>query len=87
MNTYMEGISDSTNNLFTKSELSGLRMDFMLLYGILAGLKAAGEKFGKIDAKTKKYLDDGNTKVNRYYCDVSPFNRMGEDAIYILKVK
>lgn len=41
----------------------------------------------KIDAKTKKYLDDGNTKVNRYYCDVSPFNRMGEDAIYILKVK
>ena len=38
-----------------------------------------------INQKTKEYLDDGNTKVNLYYSDVPPFNRMGEGTIYILK--
>lgn len=38
-----------------------------------------------VDKKTREYLDDGNTKVNLYYSDVPPFNRMGEGTIYILK--
>jgi ubiquinone biosynthesis O-methyltransferase len=37
------------------------------------------------NSKIKKYLDDGNSKVNLYYCDVPPFNRMGEGTTYILK--
>ena len=37
------------------------------------------------NSKVKKYLDDGNSKKNLFYCDVSPFNRMGEGIIYILK--
>ncbi|MEX2059962.1 MAG: class I SAM-dependent methyltransferase [Nitrosopumilaceae archaeon] len=33
----------------------------------------------------KRYLDDGNTDINEYYCDITPFNRMGALAIYFLK--
>lgn len=33
----------------------------------------------------KKYLDDGNAKVNLFYCGTAPFNRMGEGTTYILK--
>jgi len=33
----------------------------------------------------KKYLDDGNAKINLYFSDIPPFNRMGEGAIYIMK--
>ena len=33
----------------------------------------------------KKYLDDGNSNINRFYSNVEPFNKMGAGAIYILK--
>ena len=40
----------------------------------------------KFATKTeKKYLNDANTKVNLYYSDIFPFNRMGEGAIYVMK--
>jgi ubiquinone biosynthesis O-methyltransferase len=35
----------------------------------------------------RKYLDDGNQNVNRYYCTLEPFNKMGAGAIYIIKTK
>ena len=57
MDAYMKGIIDSTNNQFTKSEVGGLMMDFMLLHGILGGLKATKEKFEKIDAKLNSVLE------------------------------
>ena len=33
----------------------------------------------------KQYLDDGNSKINRFYSNTEPFNKMGAGAIYILK--
>ena len=57
MNTYMEGISDTTDNQFTKSEMASMMMDFMLLHGILSGLKATSEKFEKIDAQLNSVLE------------------------------
>lgn len=42
-------------------------------------------KIPSTDSRTKKYLDDGNTNINPYYCDISPFNRMGAGAIYFLQ--
>ena len=57
MNTYMEGISDTTDNQFTKSEMASMMMDFMLLHGILSGLKATGEKFKKIDTELNSALE------------------------------
>ena len=61
MDAYMKGIIDSTNNQFTKSEVGGLMMDFMLLHGILGGLKATKEKFEKIDVKLNSILE----KINK----------------------
>ena len=57
MDAYMEGIIDSTNNPLTKSEVGGMMMDFMLLHGILSGLKATGEKFKKIDTELNSALE------------------------------
>ncbi len=57
MNTYIEGVSDTTNNPFTKAELGGLMMDFNLLRGILAGFKRTKERFEKIDAQLNSVLE------------------------------
>ncbi len=38
-----------------------------------------------VDSKIKRYLDDGNTAINPYYCEIEPFNVMGAGAIYFLQ--
>ncbi|KAG2472191.1 MAG: hypothetical protein NPMRTHETA2_2120011 [Nitrosopumilales archaeon] len=57
MNTYMEGISDSTDNPYTKSELSRLMMDFGLIRVLLTGFKATGESLEKIRADLNSALE------------------------------
>ena len=61
MNTYIEGVSDSTNNPFTKSELSGISMDFTLFRAILFGFNKTREKFEKLDAQ----LNDALVRINK----------------------
>ena len=57
MSTYMQGISDSTNNLITKSELRRLMMDFSLIRVLLTGFKATGESLKKIRADLNSALE------------------------------
>ena len=57
MNTYMEGISDSMDNQFTKSELRRLMMDFSLFQVLLTGFKATGERLKKIQADLNSALE------------------------------
>ena len=57
MNTYMEGISDSTDNPFTKSELGGIMMDLTILRAVLFGFKVAAERVGKIEAQLNGALE------------------------------
>ena len=57
MNTYMEGISDSTDNQFTKSELRRLMMDFSLMQVLLTGFKATGERLKKIQVDLNSALE------------------------------
>ena len=57
MNTYMEGISDSTNNQFTKSELGGFMMDLMIFRGLLLAIKATSERFSKMQTDLNSALE------------------------------
>ena len=57
MKTYIEGVSDSTDNPFTKSELSGISMDFTLFHAILFGFNKVKGKFEKIDAQLNSALE------------------------------
>ena len=57
MNTYMEGISDSTTNYFTKSELSGLMMDLIIFRGLLFGFKRIGDRIGKMQTDLNSALE------------------------------
>ena len=56
MNTYLEGISDSSNNPYTKSQLGGLMMDFSIFRVVLAGFKTAGERMTKMQTELNNAL-------------------------------
>ena len=57
INTYMEGICDSTDNPFTKSEVGGLRMDFGIIRVLLTGFKTTSESLKKIRADLNSALE------------------------------
>ena len=57
MNTYMQGINDSMDNQFTKSELRRLMMDFSLFQVLLTGFKTTGERLKKIQADLNSALE------------------------------
>ena len=61
MKTYIEGVSDSTDNQFTKSELIGLMMDFNILRALLTGFKNIKKKFDKLDAR----LNGALVRINK----------------------
>jgi len=61
MSTYIEGVSDTTNNPFTKSELTGLSMDFSIIRVILLGFNKIKERFRKMDAQ----LNSGLERINK----------------------
>ena len=57
MDAYMKGISDSTTNPFTKSELSGLTMDLILFRGMLLGFNKTGDRIGKMQTDLNSAIE------------------------------